>query len=98
MTTLNNIVLSGILDLVGTFFPPAAPLTGTIAASYVTAIGLTYASVFENLVKVNIHGDGKEAVENFLKENFKKEFARHASKSIPSREALAVIGESFIEE
>ncbi len=94
---LGNILLTGISDLITTFFPPMAGYTGTLAASFITGIGLTYASVFENLAKANIRGDGKEKVEAFLKKNFRKEFKRRGTLNINSPQALGVVGKTFTE-
>ena len=94
---VGNILLTGISDLITTFFPPAAGYTGAMAASFITGIGLTYASVFENLAKANIRGDGKEAVEAFLKDHFRKEFQRYGSLNINSPQALNIVRRTFTE-
>ena len=60
-----------VLDLFSTFLPPSNPITGTLAgataATYITIVGLTYASVFEKLTIKDLTGSDKANVEEFIR-------------------------------
>ncbi len=92
---LTNILVTTITDLISTFFPPVSAYSAAVSASFIIVIGLTYISVFENLAKSNI--SGKEVIEEFLKEEFRKQFQRYVSISINSNKALEVISKTYIE-
>ncbi len=98
VSALNTVLITATLDLLETFFPPTAFTTATVAASYVTVMGLTYASVFEMLAQAKLEGKDKETIEKFLQNAFREKFAKYASTNVRSREALALIGEIYKNE
>ncbi|MBO3458923.1 GTPase domain-containing protein [Aetokthonos hydrillicola Thurmond2011] len=94
--SLCNILVTSVTDIIGVFFPPVNAFSGVVSASFIVVVGLTYISVFENLTKSKIND--KEAIEEFLKEEFKKQFKKHAYININSPEALEIIRKEYIEE
>lgn len=85
--SLGNLFVTSVSDIIGAFFLPANAYSATVSASFIIVVGLTYISVFENLAKRKIIE--KKAIEEFLKEEFKRQFAKHA---------LDIIRKTYIEE
>ncbi|MUG94095.1 GTP-binding protein [Scytonema sp. UIC 10036] len=98
ISSLSGILLTSTIDLLSVFFPPSNTISGAVAATYVTVIGLTYTSVFEKLAKSHIYGKGREAVEDFLRKAFREEIKKYAGLKIFSVKALQEVGHTFISE
>ncbi|MBO3458922.1 pentapeptide repeat-containing protein [Aetokthonos hydrillicola Thurmond2011] len=98
VSLLSNIFLTATLDLLSAIFPPSHVLSGGVAATFITVIGLTYASVFEKLAKSRIYVKGKQATEEFLKTTFRQEFEKYLSIRILSKKDLKIVEDIFLDE
>jgi predicted GTPase/uncharacterized protein (DUF697 family) len=57
----------------------ANTLSGSVAATFVTILGLTYTSVFEKMSKKDLSGSGRKEIEELIKKTFKEEFRKISS-------------------
>ncbi len=98
VSSLTNIFLISTLDLLNTFFPPAAAISGAVAATFITVIGITYTSVFEKLAKSYIYIEGREATEEFLKKTFRQELEKYLHIKIFSPKDIEKVKDTFLSE
>jgi len=100
VASFNTLIATAFQDLISTFFPPSATLTGATAATYITIMGLVYARVFEQLAKNRIEG-GEAEIKEFIKKTFEEEFKKYGlkqiSKKISSPKVLDEYKKDFIE-
>lgn len=100
VASILTVAVTWVLDLFSTFLPPSNPIAGTIAgaaaATYITVVGLTYASVFERLTVKDLTGSDKEDVEEFIRKTFREEFKKNLRFSILSEKDLKKIDESLL--
>ncbi|MFN7412862.1 MAG: GTPase family protein [Dolichospermum sp.] len=84
ITSIITYVTTSAFDLLSFMFPPGSLITGglagTAAAAYLVVVGFTYLSVFDKLTHQDLNGAGKAEIEEFIKNNFKKEFKRFSEK------------------
>ncbi len=98
ISSLSNIFLTATLDLLSSVFPPSRTLSGGLAATFITIIGLTYISVFEKLAKAHIYVKGKEATEEFLGRTFRQEFKKYVNVKIFSNQDLKEVERTYLSE
>ena len=98
VSSLTNIFLISTLDLLNTFFLPTAAISGTVAATFITVIGLTYTSVLEKLTQSRVYREGREATEEFLKKTFRQELEKYLNIKIFSPKDIEKVKETFLSE
>ncbi|NEP09212.1 MAG: GTP-binding protein [Symploca sp. SIO2C1] len=106
ITTALTVAATGALEISASFlvglFPPGFLATeaaaGTIAASYVVIMGLTYTSVFEKFSERRLtSSEGKQEIKQFLERTFTEELNKYLKIRVTSKEDLNQIKENFLE-
>lgn len=101
IASMLTVAVTWVLDLFSTFLPPSNPVTGALAgataATYITIIGLTYASVFEKLTVKDMTGSDKADVEEFIRKTFREEFKKNLRFRIRSERDLNKIESFFVQ-
>lgn len=92
-----SMLSTATLDLISPIFPGGAVLSGGIAATYTTVLGVSYASVFEKVAQEHVSKAGRKDIENFIKKSFKEEFAKYSVLKIVSISDLEKIKKLFLQ-
>lgn len=99
ITSMLTIAVTWVLDLFSTILPPSSAVAGTLAgasaATYITVVGLTYASVFEKLTIKDLTGSDKADIEEFIRKTFREEFKKNLRFTIRSQRDLQKIDGLF---
>jgi uncharacterized protein (DUF697 family) len=92
-----SMLSTATLDLISPIFPVSAALSGGIAATYTTVLGVSYASVFEKVAQEYVSKAGREDIKKFINKTFKEEFAKYSVLKIASFSDLEKIKKLFLQ-